>query len=108
MGKTSIHLMLSWLAVWACGAPAGERVLLEFDTRHAPPPDWRVQGYAFGTHDSEPEYRQRAAVASRNQRQSAPVAFGGIVDEIALPRPRIAWVNREDKSLLPHSTTEKL
>jgi hypothetical protein len=34
-----------------------------------PPPDWTVEGCAFGVHDQEPEYRQRAAVASRNQQQ---------------------------------------
>ena len=69
MGKTSIHLMLSWLAVWTCAAWAEESVLLDFNIQTPPPADWAVQGYAFGTHDEEPEYRQRAAVASRNQRQ---------------------------------------
>jgi fructan beta-fructosidase len=69
MGKTSIHLILSWLAVWACAARAEESVLLDFDMQTPPPPDWAVEGYAFGVHDQEPEHRQRAAVASRNQRQ---------------------------------------
>lgn len=69
MSKTIIPLILSWLAFWACAARAGDRVLLEFDAKHAPPSDWKVQGFAFGTHDPEQEYRQRAAVASRNQRQ---------------------------------------
>ncbi len=69
MGKTLIHLILSWLAIWTCAARAEERVLLDFNMQTPPPPDWAVQGYAFGVHDPEPEYRQRAAVASRNQRQ---------------------------------------
>ncbi len=69
MSRMIIHFILSWLAVWACAARAGDRVLLDFDARHVPPPDWKVQDYAFGTHDPQPEYRQRAAVASRNQRQ---------------------------------------
>ena len=70
MSKTKILLTLSWLAFWVCAARAGDRVLLEFDAKHLPPPaDWKVQGFAFGTHDPEPEYRQRAAVSSRNQRQ---------------------------------------
>ena len=69
MGKTSIHLMLSWLAVWACAAPAEESVLLDFNMQTPPPPNWAVQGSAFGVPDEEPEYRQRATVASRNQRQ---------------------------------------
>ena len=69
MSKTIIPLILSWLACWACAARAGDRVLLEFDAKHSPPSDWKVQGFAFGTHDPEQEYRQRAAVASRNQRQ---------------------------------------
>ncbi len=69
MGKISIHLILSWLAVWACAARAEESVLLDFNVQTPPPPDWAVEGYAFGVHDREPEFRQRAAVASRNQRQ---------------------------------------
>ena len=36
-------------------ARPGERVLLEFDAKHAPPSAWKVQGYAFGTHNPEPE-----------------------------------------------------
>jgi len=64
-----IHLILSWLAVWACAAQAEDPVLLEFDGKHAPPANLTVEGYAFGTHDPVSECRQRAAAASRNQRQ---------------------------------------
>jgi len=67
--RTVINIfMLSWLVVGACTAWAEDRVLLEFDGNNAPPADWKVQGYALGTHDPEPEYRQRAARLSRNQR----------------------------------------
>jgi sucrose-6-phosphate hydrolase SacC (GH32 family) len=32
------------------------------------PEGWQFEGYAFGTRDPKPEYRQRAATPSRNQR----------------------------------------
>ncbi len=54
-------------SIWP--ADAGNKVLLDFNMKTRPPKDWDVTGYAFGTHEPEPRYRQRAAVAPRNQRR---------------------------------------
>ena len=45
-----------------------DKVLLDFNMKTPPPKDWQVEGYAFGTHQPNPKERQKAAVASRNQR----------------------------------------
>jgi fructan beta-fructosidase len=45
-----------------------EQVLLDFTATSPPPKEWQVEGYAFGTHHPDPEERQKAAVATRNQR----------------------------------------
>ncbi len=49
-------------------AHAEEQVLLDFTAECEPPKQWKVEGYAFGTHTPKPEERQKGAVASRNQR----------------------------------------
>ena len=59
------------LSAWPGIARAGEvpdKVLLDFNMKTPPPKDWQVEGYAFGTHQPNPQERQKAAVASRNQR----------------------------------------
>lgn len=49
-------------------AAAQERVLLDFNAGDMPPADWQVEGYAFGTFHPVPGERQKAAIATRNQR----------------------------------------
>ena len=59
------------LAVGASAARGGDvpdKVLLDFNMKTPPPKGWQVEGYAFGTHQPNPRERQKATVASRNQR----------------------------------------
>jgi len=79
MRKYVSHLIGACLALGACAAQAGiagagdgrdvqDKILLDFNMKTPPPKDWEVVGYAFGTHQPIREERQKAAVASRNQR----------------------------------------
>ena len=61
----AFSLLLSLFCTWGV---AQERVLLDFKAGSLPPADWQVEGYAFGTHHPVPGERQKAAVATRNQR----------------------------------------
>ncbi|MBL7223936.1 MAG: glycoside hydrolase family 32 protein, partial [Candidatus Brocadiae bacterium] len=53
-------------SIWGSDTP--DKVLLDFNMKTPPPKGWDVEGYAFGTHQPDPKERQKAAVASRNQR----------------------------------------
>lgn len=50
------------------GASA-DRVLVDWNSGQPAPTDWQIEGYAFGTRQPNPQERQKAAVASRNQQQ---------------------------------------
>ena len=64
-------LIISLLLNCSCLlALAQEQVLLDFKGGNLPPADWQVEGYAFGTFHPVPGERQKAAVATRNQRYS--------------------------------------
>ena len=65
----AFSLLLSLFCTWGV---AQERVLLDFKAGNLPPADWQVEGYAFGTFHPVPGERQKAAVATRNQR------YGGV------------------------------
>ena len=54
---------------WLAGSlHAEDQVLLDFHTKTAPPSEWEVEGYAFGSHRPIPGERQRAVLGTRNQR----------------------------------------
>jgi len=63
----SLAILLCPLSL-ARGDDAPDKALLDFNMKTPPPKDWQVEGYAFGTHQPNPKERQKAAVASRNQR----------------------------------------
>ena len=75
MNRTTINLFIVTTCLFNCVLPspghaqqAQDVILLDFPkTPH--PKGWKIDGYAFGTRRANPNERQKAARASRNQRQ---------------------------------------